>query len=507
MEGQSVNGLTIDTNCGRVEGFEEDGVRKWFGVPFAAPPTGALRFKRATECEPWGNVKETKKFGNRPIQFMKMNRRAEKASVVAQSEDCLYLNIWAPKEARDCPVFVYIFGGGNTVGEASDPMYSCEAFTGDGVIGVNFNYRVGPLGFYDFSKYSDAFDSNCAVSDMIAAVKWIKENIAAFGGDPNNITICGESAGGTGVYALLAAPSAAGYFNKAIAMSGLAGNVTSGRTQELNNGIFFEHLDISDKDAGTLKNMSVARMLPAAHWVYAKNCSVYPGIFISGPVIDDLIPRKPWDAMATGSAADKKVIFGSCHDEGTLFYMMKMFPRTWDEVKRMLELSGQSDKFSVLHALYAKMGEKKALTALDRDRAFWVDHVKCTLAQSRHNTTYAYRFDFAYTLMKIAGLGAMHGSDIGCGLGTTTGAMNQISVFTSQKRKKKIRGEMHGAFVNFVKSGDPNGALSVKWPTYTEDERATYIFNDTCSIERDPNRAAFDVWKDVVLYEGPSINT
>jgi para-nitrobenzyl esterase len=493
--------LGIKTNYGNLEGFEEGGIRKWLGVPFATPPIGKLRFKRALECEPWEGLREAKKFGNRPIQFMAMSKRMAQMSGVLQSEDCLYLNIWAPKEALRCPVFVYIYGGGNTVGEGSDPMYSCEAFARDGVLGVNFNYRVGPFGFYDFSAHSDAFDSNCSVSDMITALKWIKENIAAFGGDPDNITICGESAGGTGVYSLLAAPSAAGYFNKAISMSGLAGNITTKRTQDLNNGIFFEHLGIAEKDVEKLKTMPVEQMLPAAHWVYAKNCSVYPGIFISGPVIDDLIPQKPWDALAAGVAADKKVIFGSCRDEGALFYMMKMFPRTWKEVEKMLSLSGLADKLSALQKLYSGMGEKKALQALDRDRAFWSDHVKCTISQSRHNAVYAYRFDFVFALLKIAGFGAMHGSDIGCGLGSTTGAMNQIGILTSKKRKERIRGWLHGAFVNFARTGNPNGGLPVTWPLYTEAERATYIFNDTCAVERDPNRAAFEVWKDISLYE------
>jgi para-nitrobenzyl esterase len=103
--------------------------------------------------------------------------------------------------------------------------------------------------------------------------------------------------------------------------------------------------------------------------------------------------------------------------------------------------------------------------------------------------------------MKIAGLGAMHGSDIGCALGTTAGAMNQIGILTSKKRTDQIRKRMHGAFVNFIKTGDPNGGLPLAWPLYTEAERAAFIFNDTCSIERDPNRAAFDVWKDIALYE------
>src|SRR5699024_5088139 len=131
-------------------------------------------------------------------------------------------------------------------------------------IGVSFNYREGPLGFYNFSNLNKDFDSNCAMSDMILAMHWVKDNIAAFGGDPDNITIAGESAGGTAVYALLTAPTAKGTFNKAIAMSGLPGNITTQKTHDLNNEIFFEKLGINATEVTKLKEMPVENMISAA---------------------------------------------------------------------------------------------------------------------------------------------------------------------------------------------------------------------------------------------------
>ena len=205
------------TQYGEVQGFAAAGVKTWLGIPYAAPPVGELRFRRNQPPIPWQGVKKCVAFGNKPIQYM--NMFGLERSRVPASEDCLYLNVWAPlnaaKDAR-LPVFVWIYGGAYHMGEGSDPMYDGASFARDGVVFVNFNYRVGPLGFYDFSMYDKRFESNCGVSDQIAALRWVRDNIAAFGGDPNNVTIAGESAGGTGVYNMLASPAAKGASRAAV---------------------------------------------------------------------------------------------------------------------------------------------------------------------------------------------------------------------------------------------------------------------------------------------------
>ena len=176
--------LIVTTKKGQVEGFEGDGVHKWFGIPFAKPPVGELRFKRAQEAEPWAGVRACREMGPSPLQFGCGMMAEITKSDTPKSEDCLYLNVWAPKEAKKQPVFVYIYGGANHMGEAAVPEYDLTAFAKEGVVGVTFNYRLGPLGFYNFHKLDSSFDSNCAPSDMIMALKWVHENIEAFGGDP-----------------------------------------------------------------------------------------------------------------------------------------------------------------------------------------------------------------------------------------------------------------------------------------------------------------------------------
>ncbi|MBU3099400.1 MULTISPECIES: carboxylesterase/lipase family protein [Clostridium] len=490
--------LVVETKNGKVEGFEVDGMYKWFGIPYAKPPVEELRFKRSVPCDNWNGIKHAGEFGNRPYQFATMGGIGKDMKTVPESEDCLYLNVWAPKQAKKSPVFVWIYGGANTVGEGSDPHYFGESFTKDDIIYVNFNYRVGPLGFYNFSIYDDSFDSNCAVSDMINALKWVKENIEVFGGDPDNITIAGESAGGTAVYSMLSAPSAKGLFNKAIAQSGLAGNISTPKTQQLNIGLFIEQMNMKKEELNKLKTMPIEKMYSAAEYVYQKNCDSYPGILIAGPVIDDLIPMKPWEAMANGSAEGVDVIFGTCHDEGSLFYNMKMFPRNWDQVEKMLALSGCSEKLEGLKRLYKGKSKKKAMMELGRDRAFWADYIKCIQAQCTHGKTYAYRFDFVTVLLKLMGLNATHGSDVGPALDIYVGALDK---FTPKKRIDRIHKYMHGAWVNFAKNGVPNGTLPMLWEPYTDEKRTTFIFNNKCSIEYNPGHEAFEVWKDIKIYD------
>lgn len=493
----------VETKYGKVEGFVENGIYKWFGIPFAKPPVGELRFKRSVSPEPWSGVLECKKMGNRPHQFDPEKMLKFMGDIPhPASEDCLTLNIWAPENAEKAPVFVWIYGGANHMGDTVTPSYQLDSFPRHGIIGVSFNYRLGPFGFYDFSRLDSSFDSNCAVSDMILAVRWVKENIEAFGGDPDNITICGESAGGTAVYALLTAPSARGTFSKAIAMSGLPGNVTTYRTHELNNQLFLDKLGIRPNEVAKLKTMSYEEMREAGAYIMDKSNVEYPGIYVTGPVIDDLLPQHPWEALALGNAAGVRCIIGTCRDEGTLFYnVMNGVPRTWEKVEEMLRNSGCPEKLPLLKKVYGDKNKKKALQQLGGDRLFWADSVKCALAQSRHSTVYSYRFDYASPLLKLIGLGAMHGSDISYALNTCSMFGKKSPEKRSKKEKRLVRA-MHGSFVNFIKTGDPNGEhLSPSWEPYDEDRRTTYIFNTPCSVEYDPHRKRFEVWKDIELYK------
>ncbi len=497
----------VQTIYGTVEGFKEDGLNKWFGVPFAKPPVDELRFRRALECENWMGTKECKKHGNKPIQFSPLaSRRAPKYIKVQENEDCLYLNIWRPdNEKKKLPVFIWIYGGGFSVGECSDPTYNGSAFAKDGILYVGFNYRVGVLGFYDFTIYDkDRFDSNCGLSDQIMALKWVKENIEAFGGDSNNITIAGESAGGSSVCNLLAAPSAKGLFHKAISESGLPGCVHSKNSTKYNMDVFLEQMNLIPETVSRLREMEVQTMKNPSQYIQANICRLYPGIFQQGPVIDDLLPESAVYAAAKGNADGVKLIIGTNHDEGSLFMQMKWFPHTWEMVETMCRFNHCEEKLPELYKLYNKKGNlRNQLNLLAKDRAFLVDSIKVADGQSKYNDVWMYRFDYAPVLLKLTGFNAMHGCEVPLTLNTmdTIGFFGKAWAGTSKKIKDKLIREMHTAWVNFARTGNPNGHLDFTWEKYEPDKRKTIIFDKHSHMEENPEEANFQVWRDIYLFQ------
>ena len=495
--------LIAETKYGPVEGFEENGVRRWFGIPFAAPPVGEKRFRRAQEPEPWTEVRPCKTMGNSPVQFAAGPMAETMVQFAPSSEDCLYLNVWAPASAEGAPVFVYIYGGANHMGESAAPDHDLSAFARDGIVGVNFNYRLGALGFYDFSDLGEGFESNCAVSDMIAALRWVHENIAAFGGDPGNVTICGESAGGTGVYCLLATPAARGYFQKAIPMSGLPGNVTPRHVHALNNALFFAELGLSPAQAAeTLKTLPVEELARGGGAVMAKHNDAHQGIFLTGPVMDDLVPDYPWRMLEKGNARDVTLLVGTCRDEGGLFCMLGNVPRTWADIETCLRLGGGEAYLDGFRAVYGALPEREAAIAWVTDRMFWVDATRCALAQSRHNRVYAYRFDFVPDLCAKMGIGATHSMDIAPGLDTWAPSPLSFYNGTPPEARRDIHAKLHGAFTAFARSGDPNNAaVGQRWEPFTAQTRAAMRIDTSCALLREPNRERLEAWGDLILYD------
>lgn len=202
--------LQVNTQYGILEGFEEDGVKKFLGVPFAQAPVGELRWKAPQPLQPWEGVREAKAFGADPMQLDIFGDMAFRGA--GRSEDCLYLNIWttAATTADNLPVLIYFNGGGLMAGSGSEPRYDGSAMAKQGVIGVTANYREGVFGYFAHPELTAASDykgsGNYGFLDQVAAIKWVKENIAAFGGDPNRITIVGESAGSFSVSLLMCSP-------------------------------------------------------------------------------------------------------------------------------------------------------------------------------------------------------------------------------------------------------------------------------------------------------------
>ena len=496
--------MTVNTSKGLVRGFSKDGIGRWFGIPYAQPPVGDLRFRRARESESWIGVCDCTVMAPKPLQFSSGKFDKFIKTDNTASEDCLYLNVWAPDDdpQKKKPVMFWIYGGENCAGDASAPEYDMSAFARDDIVGVSFNYRLGVLGFYNFSHLDKTFESNCAVSDMIMALKWVHDNISEFGGDPDNVTIAGHSSGGTAVTALLGAPSVRSYFKRAVIMSGMPGVITAEKTHKINRKIFYKTLDLDKYQIAKLRGMKYEEFAKGVSVIFDGETNGHPGVLTSGPVIDDLVPEDPVEVLERGDLSDKEIMIGTCRDEGALFHFLKMGPRSWDEFVEMFHLNGYMNYEKKLKDLYAKMKEKDALKKGIRDRMIFADSVKLALAASKHNKTFMYRFDYVTPICRLMNLGAAHSMDICPAFDTYTG---QMSLFYSRMKKAEledIHNLIHGAFVRFITSGDPSSAdEGVEWMPFDERKMLTYIFDRESYPECEPDKEYYDFWKDIELYK------
>ena len=254
--------LTVTTKNGVLEGFCENGVRKFFGIPYAAAPVGENRFRRTRPAQNWEGTLKATEFGPKcPQLAIPINPDDGKP----QDEDCLYMNIWAPAEGENLPVMVWTYGGSFSSGAGSDDLYDGSNYVKRGdVILVTFNYRVGMFGtFYDMSKYSaldGKYDANAGHYDVIEALTWVQNNIAAFGGDPDNVTIFGESAGANLTAAVYAIPQTAGLYSKAILESYV--NTDSLKNPEADNAAaFIKALGLDESNADEMLTKSTEEIL------------------------------------------------------------------------------------------------------------------------------------------------------------------------------------------------------------------------------------------------------
>lgn len=250
------------TTLGKVEGDEQGGVLVFHGIPYAAPPTGELRFRAPERAKPWAFVRDAMTPGPSAPQSIGLMRE-----IPAQQEDCLHVNVWTPALHGRRPVLVWIHGGGFTTGASTHPMYCGRELARRGdIVVVSFNYRLGAFGFADLGALGEggfAADANNGLRDQIAALHWVREQIAAFGGDPEQVTLCGQSAGAMSVATLLAVPSARGLFQRAIAQSGAAHHVTTRDESARTARRLLDALEIGPGQLDRLRELPFAAIVQA----------------------------------------------------------------------------------------------------------------------------------------------------------------------------------------------------------------------------------------------------
>ena len=407
---------------------------------------------------------------------------------------------------------VWLHGGAYCLGTAAQPIYNGRhlAETGDVVI-VTVNYRLGAFGFVDFSSFStpDAvFESNLGLRDMIAALEWVRDNIANFGGDPDNVTVFGESSGAGSVTTLLTSPKAEGLFHRAIAQSSPATSVYGAERAAGVARRFLELAELSPERAGELYDLPDERIGKAADLLIDEVARNVPGTLATAPVVDgDIVPYYPVAAFRNGASHRVPLIIGSNKDEASLFRMMRsaLLPVTPGAVEQMFELLA-ADHPTMSHERLAEIAaayptSKKRALAMTTDAGFRMPTLWVADGHSRHAPTWVYRFDHATPMLKAARVGATHAIELSYVFGTF-GSFSPDPTFWLGGRKTalEVAGRMQRRWLAFARHGVPAALDGSKhWAPYDETNRDTLLIDTTDTLAHDPEKALREAWGDKVM--------
>ncbi len=480
---------TALTPLGSVRGREQDGVLRFLGIPYAAPPLGALRFAPPAAAEAWRGVRDAGAFGAAPLQPADgLSQTLGLLGEHAQSEDCLTLNVFAPSTPARTPraVLVWLHGGAFQTGTAAGPAYDGARLARRGdVLVVTFNYRVGALGFLDTGVRGTA---NLGLQDQVAALRFVQAAIASFGGDPSCVTVFGESAGAGSIVCLLVMPMARGLFRRAIVQSAAPEGQLSADEAAERARIFVEKLGGASLDLGGLRGVPAERML-AAQSACAEPGPRRIGMFFA-PVVDGLVlPAQPLAAVAEGEAREIELVIGTTANEMQLFTLVPGFGDIPEAVLPQLvatRLPGPAEtaraRAERLLALYpeAKSASERFF-ALETDASLFAPSTRLAEAQARHQPrTFMYRF--SWRSPRDGGrLGACHALDVPFALGTFEQPGLRDFAGTGPAAER-LAHAMMDAWVAFAKSGDPSHAGIPAWPRYAPPRRATLELGDPCRV-------------------------
>ena len=491
-----MSSLIANTRYGQVRGEQVDNVYVWKGIPYAKPPVGKLRFRPPVQPDKWDGVRDATTFGKTAMQPNSEMMKFLGDSPQGSSEDCLYLNIWSQgTDDKRRPVMVWIHGGAFMYGSGSSETYDGTSFaqTGDVVV-VTINYRLGAFGFLHLEEIGgEAFagSGNCGILDQIAALKWVQENIGAFGGDPNNVTVFGESAGAMSIGTLLGTEQAEGLVHKAILQSGAANNVLASNVATNVTRKILSHLNIQENELERLFE------IPAEELVQASE--VVPPMSLC-PVVDNtVIKKQPLEMLTEGYAKNIPVLIGTTEDEYRLFTFADL---TW----RKLDEKGIEELFKrTFRKYWDQMSEQLAgepLTQSLYEKLMTWDmftYPAITLAETRvrqSEKVWMYRFDYKSTAFGGA-LQSCHALELPFVWNTVKNQITTAFVGDAPERIP-LAEQMHEAWIAFAKQSNPSTPALPDWPEYELDSRATMLFNIENTIQHDPAQADRLFWEQIV---------
>ena len=484
--------LNVHVTGGTVTGSADEGIAVFKGIPFAAPPVGELRWKTPQPVKPWRGNNSATAFAPSCIQDELILKVFGGSPNI--SEDCLYLNVWSPAKAprERLPVMVWIYGGGFALGSTGLPLYDGKKLAQRGVVLVSIAYRVGALGFLahpELTREGHGASGNYGLGDQIAALKWVRDNIARFGGNPHNVTIFGESAGGISVSMLAASPLAHDLFQKAISESG--GNFGPTRLTEADGGLNMRSLAGAEaqgvaalRESGTA-DIRAARQLPA---VDIQKLTGPMGRF--WPDFDGrVLTGDQYRLYEAGRFNDTPILIGTNSDEGALFTPPKV---TRDEFIQLIR-SGYGEKAAAVLAAYPHATDSEARQAqadVFRDTAFALPTRTWANLHVGHGqgAVYSYYFDY-----KTAGdpNGSNHGDEMRFVFG------NPAPPFVAPAdRDQQLTEQCMGYWTNFAKTGNPNGPGLPEWPRFTREHPQVMSLGDKTGSMPIPHQEQLQVLDD-----------
>lgn len=494
----------VKTAEGILEGKDLSGIKVFKGVPFAAPPVGNLRWKAPQPAKHWDGVREAKEYGPNPMQeplFGDMNFGTK-----VNSEDCLYLNIWTPAKTmkEHLPVLIYFNGGGLMAGSGSEARYAGDAMARKGIISITANYREGIFGFFAHPQLSKETtykgSGNYGFMDQVAAIKWVKDNIEAFGGDPNRITIVGESAGSMSVSALMASPLCQGLFAQAMGSSGsvmgfkkvLTLKEAEQKGVEMAQKIAAQMVGKTEKTKGKASkkkapkaDIDMLRNLPAEELLKLASVKSLPAYNIDGY----FFVEQPEETFAKGNQTKVPLLVGGNNQEMTPLAVLMGKQPTVENLKAGAKATFGEENIDELFRLYGITADKDVLEQpgvnlasdifLDYSTWKWGNMHKLTSGQPVYRYRYCHPRPAMAIKGKVAALaggvidakegeapapqdkGAVHSADIEYAMGT----LPTNRIYNWQPADYMISDIFCQYYINFVKTGNPNGLGLPEWPS------------------------------------------
>ena len=498
----------VETTAGNIRGADAGEVLAFQGVPFAEPPVGELRFQPPKPHAPWAGVRDALRTGSAAPQFAMPVFSWINAAARRIDEDWLYLNVSTPAaDSARRPVLVWIHGGGFLVGSGATPVYDGAGLARRGdVVVVTLNYRLGALGYAHLGlSLGEGFEqsTNLGVRDQIAALEWVRDNIANFGGDPDNVTVFGQSAGGMSVGALLGAPRARPLFHRAICQSGACDHVLEPDAARAIAEDLLGRLGGPSPDPASLGRLPLAKIMSAQREVMEAWMDLRTLMSFLPAVDGDLIPEQPLDAVRRGDTAHIPILTGATLEEWKLFRFMDVGIGGFEERDLLSRLEGvlpgemdeAPDASVVARRFRAALGGRSAARsahevwlAFQTARVFHQPSIR--LAEAQHEgggDAYSYLVTWRAPALRRT-LGACHAIEIPFVFGSAGHPLASPLTGVNGDGRRLSRRMQH-SWIRFARSGEPGHSRLPAWPTYRPEHRATMVFGRQCALDVAPLEA------------------